>query len=364
MIFKFSSECVGCGHPDKVCDAIADAILDEALKQDPHSFMAVEATIKDNFVLIYGEANSKATLDYASIAKETLKKAGYDQIFDIMVKVGQQSCQINHAVTNGEIAAGDQGMMFGYACNETDAYLPYGYLLACQLAEKCNELAFGKYKNVLQTDCKTQVTVRYEDGRLIDIDTILVSVASYEGIEQAAIDAIVKNELILPLVSNHSCFNENTKLIINPSGAFTIAGPFGDSGTTGRKIVVDTYGGYAPIGGGCFSSKDPSKVDRSAAYYSRFVAKNIVANGLADKALIQVAYGIGLSKPISLCIDCYGSNKIEMEAIYQWVANHFDFSVGNIIEQLQLRLPIYSQCVNYGAFTHENMAWEKVILIK
>lgn len=360
MKTKFSSECVGTGHPDKICDAIADAILDEALRQDPHSFMAVEATIKDNFILIYGEANTKATIDYAGIATAKVAKIGYKQNFEVLVKVGQQSSQINHAVNKSEITAGDQGMMFGFACNETRQYLPFGYLLSCELAKKCNELAANSYHDVFQADCKTQVTVTYDDNKLVDIDTVLISISSYEGISQDEIKAIINKEIIDPLAKQCVYFTSDTKVIINPSGAFTIAGPFGDSGTTGRKIVVDTYGGYAPIGGGCFSSKDPSKVDRSGAYYARYVAKNLVAHQLCDKVQIQVAYGIGIAKPISLTIDCFGTNKKSMEEIYDFVNAHFDFSVANMIDELQLRTPIYSNYVCYGAFTHPDASWEQI----
>lgn len=359
MLTKFSSECVSNGHPDKICDAIADAILDCALSQDPQSFMAVEATIKDNFVLIYGEATTNATIDYAAVAKDTIRKIGYPQEFEVLVKVGQQSSQINAAVDQHEITAGDQGMMFGYACDETSQALPYGYLLACQLAQAIQTLRETKYTKELRPDAKTQVTMTYDDGELVEIDTILISASHDESVTQEQLKQIIIDEVINPIKSS-PYYTDNTKLIINPSGAFSICGPFGDSGTTGRKIVVDTYGGYAPIGGGCFSSKDPSKVDRSGAYYSRYVAKNLVKHGLCKKALVQVAYGIGLAKPISLTIDTFGTETVSKEDIYQFVETHFDFSVSNLIKELDLRKPIYSQCVNYGAFTHEQMPWETV----
>jgi len=362
MKHYFTSESVTAGHPDKICDQISDAILDEALQQDPFSKMAVECTIKDNFILIYGEANTKAILSYETIAKEVITSIGYKETFEVTVKVAQQSPEINQAVAGSEsIGAGDQGIIFGYACNETENLMPLSIELAHKLAKQL-EVSFKTDENSpLQPDGKTQVTVEYIDDKISRIDTIVVSSQHIAAITQEALQNYIRKNVI-DIVVDPSLVDENTKYIINPSGSFVIGGPFGDSGTTGRKIIVDTYGGHGRIGGGCFSSKDATKVDRSAAYYCRYVAKNIVANKLADKCEIQVSYAIGMSQPLSLFIETFQTNQVELTKIYDFVNNNFDFGVQNIIEELDLRKPIYRKTSTYGHFGRTDIIfpWEKI----
>ncbi len=270
--YIFTSESITEGHPDKICDRIADSILDEALRQDSTSKMAVEATIKDDFVLVYGEANTKAVIDYAKIAKDTIREIGYTEEYEVLVKVREQSSEINQAVVqeDGEIGAGDQGIMFGYACDDTDNYMPAAIEYAHKLAKRLSEVR--RNSSILLPDGKTQVSVEYENDKIKRIDTIVVSTQHVASATQQEIADLVMKEVITPVIPDE-LLDENTIYLINPSGSFVIGGSFGDSGTTGRKIVVDSYGGMGRIGGGCFSSKDPSKVDRSAAYYCRYVAK-------------------------------------------------------------------------------------------
>lgn len=362
--YIFTSESITEGHPDKICDKIADSILDAALSQDPNSKMAVEATIKDDFVLVYGEANTLATLDYAAIAKETIKKIGYTDNYEVLVKVNKQSAEINNAVVTQEgeeVGAGDQGIMFGYACDETKEYMPtpiyYAHMLALQLTRA------RKNNDVIKPDGKTQVSVEYKDGKVKRIDTIVVSTQHAAEVTQEQLHEIIMEEVIKPCIDD-SLVDTNTKYLINPSGSFVVGGSFGDSGTTGRKIVVDTYGGMGRIGGGCFSSKDPSKVDRSAAYYCRYVAKNIVANQLASRCEIQVAYAIGKSHPVSLCVDTFGTGVKTDEELLEIIKKNFNFEVGNIINELDLKQPIYSKTACYGHFGDPQFTWEKVIEMK
>ncbi|MGN1345110.1 MAG: methionine adenosyltransferase [Traorella sp.] len=358
--FIFTSESVTEGHPDKVCDMIADSILDAALQQDPESKMAVEATIKDDFVLVYGEANTKAILDYERIAKETIKKIGYEEDYHVLVKVNKQSEEINHAVTyqnNEEIGAGDQGIMFGYACNETKEYMPAPIYFAHQLALQLTKVR--RQNPLLKPDGKTQVSVEYKNGKVSRIDTIVISCQHAAQISQDELRQIMMKDVIGEVIDT-KWVDENTKYLINPSGSFIVGGSFGDSGTTGRKIVCDTYGGWGRIGGGCFSSKDPSKVDRSAAYYCRYVAKNIVANHLADRCEIQVAYAIGKSQPVSLCVDTFGSGVVSDEELLQIIQRNFNFEVGNIIRELDLKKPIYSKTSCYGHFGDPQFSWERI----
>ena len=284
--YIFTSESVTEGHPDKVCDQIADAILDAALEQDPYSNMAVECTIKDDFVLIYGEANTKADIDYAAIALATIKKIGYEEEYHVHVVVNQQSPEIHNAVNRDDVCAGDQGIMFGYACDESKEYMPLPIYYAHKLAMQLTKVRRNNPK--LKPDGKTQVSVEYENDEIKRIDTIVVSTQHAADVSQEEIKEIIMNDVIKPCI-NENLLDENTKYFINPSGSFVVGGSFGDSGTTGRKIVCDTYGGRGRIGGGCFSSKDPTKVDRSAAYYCRYVAKSIVANKLARRAEVQVS---------------------------------------------------------------------------
>jgi len=358
MKYYFTSESVTSGHPDKICDLIADSILDEAIKQDKNSHMAVEATIKDDFILVYGEAGTTATIDYAGIAKRVLKEIGYPEEYEVLVKVNKQSAEINNAVSTDELGAGDQGIMFGYACNETKNLMPLSIDLAHILAKKLEDVRRAN-PDKLGPDGKTQVTVEYVDGEINRIDTILVSTQHSESITQDQLKDLIMNEIINPVV-DPKYLDADTKYFINPSGSFVVGGSFGDSGTTGRKIVVDTYGGHAPIGGGCFSSKDPSKVDRSAAYYSRYVCKSIVANKLADKCEIELSYAIGEPKPLSVNVNTFNTSKYSDEELLNIINSNFDFSVRNIIDELDLKQPIYSKTTNYGHFGKDYLPWEQI----
>lgn len=357
--YIFTSESITEGHPDKICDSIADAILDEALRQDPYSNMAVEATIKDDFVLIYGEADTKAHIDYETIAKSVIHKIGYEEDYTVMVKVNKQSSEIHNAVNHqdAEIGAGDQGIMFGYACDESDEYMPAPIYYAHKLARQLTKVR--RNNPLLRPDGKTQVSVEYKDGKMQRIDTIVVSTQHAPQATQEEIRELVMNEVILPSIEKEM-IDENTKFLINPSGSFVVGGSFGDSGTTGRKIVCDTYGGMGRIGGGCFSSKDPTKVDRSAAYYCRYVAKNIVANELAQRCEVQVAYAIGKSEPVSLCVDTFGTGVKSDEELLAIIRKNFNFSVTNILKELDLRKPIYSKTSCYGHFGDPQFTWEKI----
>lgn len=357
--YIFTSESITEGHPDKICDSIADAILDEALRQDPYSNMAVEATIKDDFVLIYGEADTKAHIDYEAIAKAVIRKIGYEEDYTVMVKVNKQSSEIHNAVNHAddEIGAGDQGIMFGFACDESDEYMPAPIYYAHKLARQLTKVRRGNA--LLRPDGKTQVSVEYKDGKMSRIDTIVVSTQHAPQATQEEIRELVMNEVIKPCIEE-SMIDENTKYLINPSGSFVVGGSFGDSGTTGRKIVCDTYGGMGRIGGGCFSSKDPTKVDRSAAYYCRYVAKNIVANKLAERCEVEVAYAIGKSEPVSLCVDTFGTGVKSDEELLEIIRRNFNFEVGNILKELDLRKPIYSKTSCYGHFGDPQFSWEKI----
>jgi S-adenosylmethionine synthetase len=354
--YLFTSECVTDGHPDKICDQIADAILDEALKKDPYSHMAVECTIKDDLVFLYGEANTKAELDYVSIALGVIRDIGYEEDYKFVTRIGKQSSEINDAVNRDEVSAGDQGMMFGYACNDNEDYMPAPVWFAQKLAKRLAE--YRKEDPRIRPDGKTQVTVDYRDGKPYRIDTIIVSTQHVKEMNQTELSEVIKKEVIGKTIEP-KWLDENTKYYINPSGSFTVGGSFGDSGTTGRKIVVDTYGGMGRIGGGCFSSKDPSKVDRSAAYYARYVAKNIVAHGLCGECEIQVAYAIGMNKPVSISLRTDKSEE-DNKKILNIINKNFDFSVSNIIKELDLRRPIYRKTANFGHFGNKEYPWEKI----
>lgn len=356
----FTSEGVTAGHPDKVCDIISDAILDNALTQDPDSKVAIEVTIKNDFILIYGEINSKAQIEYEKIARDMIHQIGYTENYQITTKIDKQSPEINNAVVNQKdntICAGDQGIMFGYACDETNTYMPAPIWFANKLAYQLS-LVQKKYDE-LRPDGKTQVSVEYLNGHVKRIDSIVISTQHTKNISQQEIKNIILREVINKTI-NRSLLDDKTKYFINPSGSFILGGSFGDSGTTGRKIVCDTYGGMGRIGGGCLSSKDPSKVDRSGAYYSRYVAKNIVANKLANRCEIQVAYSIGEKYPVSLNIDTFGTEKVPLSMIYDYVENNYNFEVNNIINELNLKRPIYLKTSCYGHFGRSEFPWEKV----
>ena len=311
-----TSESVNIGHPDKTCDYIADCFLDEALRQDKDSQMAVECAIKNDKLFIYGEATTRADVDYDKIAKDALRAIGYECDFTIIKEISEQSPEINNAVVKEKLCAGDQGIVYGYATDESKEYMPLPIVIAHKLMMKYDE--FRRRAEGFYADAKSQVSVIYDDDRPIGIDTILISVSHIDDLDIKDIRRIIKDEVIAPVLREYADFAINeTKLIINPSGKFTIWGSFGDSGCVGRKIVVDTYGGVGRVGGGCFSSKNATKVDRSGAYYARFVAKNIVAHGYAHRCEIQVSYGIGLVEPISIDIECFGTNEVDMDEIYQ-----------------------------------------------
>lgn len=361
MKYYFTSESVTEGHPDKICDKISDKILDTALEQDKNSKMAVETTIKDNLVFIYGEANTKAKLNYEEIAKEVLKDIGYNEEFNFIIKVSNQSKEINKSVEKKELAAGDQGIMFGYATNETKELMPLPILLANKLAYNLAKTRKKDKNTPLLPDGKTQVTVEYQNNKPKRIDTIIIAAQHKKEITQKELKKYIIENVITKTIPQN-LLDKKTKILINTSGSFIIGGPYSDSGTTGRKIIVDTYGGTSRIGGGCLSSKDPTKVDRSAAYYTRYVAKNIVAHNLADKCEIQVSYAIGKQKPISLFIETFNTEKINIKEIYKYIETNFNFSVENIINELNLKNIKYYNLASYGHFgrTDINLPWENI----
>ena len=353
-----TSESVNIGHPDKTCDTIADAFLDEALRQDKDSQMAVECAIKNNKLFIYGEATTKAKIDYDKIAKDILKDIGYTCDFDIIKEISEQSPEIHNAVVQKELTANDQGICFGYATSETKELMPLPIIVCHKLMKKYEEFrkANGKY----YADAKCQVSVKYVEDKPKQITTILLSCSHAENLNNAKIKEDIIKNVISPVLKEYTKLTSNVQFIINPSGKFTIWGSFGDSGCVGRKIVVDSYGGLGKVGGGCFSSKNATKIDRSGAYYARYVAKNIVAHHLAERCEVGVSYGIGLAEPISLYIDTFGTEKIPLKQIYDFVISHFDFRLGNIISELDLLKPIYKQTACYGHFGREEFSWEKI----
>ena len=354
-----TSESVNIGHPDKTCDTIADAFLDEALRQDKNAQMAVECAIKNNKLFIYGESTTTAKINYEKIAKDILKDIGYTEDFEIIKEISVQSPDINQAVVKGELCANDQGIVFGYATNETKQFMPLPIMIAHRLME-----VYEKYRRT--TDCffadaKSEVSVAYEDGKPVSIDMILISVSHSEKIKNAEIKQRIKENVVDVVLSEFGEYDSsNVRLLINTSGRFTIWGSFGDSGCVGRKIIVDTYGGVGRVGGGCFSSKNATKVDRSGAYYARFVAKNIVAHGLADRCEIQVGYAIGIAKPVSIYIDTFGTNHVPVSEIFEFVNKNFSFKLGDMISELGLLKPIYKKTACYGHFGRDIFPWEKI----
>ena len=354
-----TSESVNIGHPDKTCDTIADAFLDEALRQDESSQMAVECAIKNDKLFVYGEATTNAIIDYDKIAKDTLKDIGYKNEFKIIKEISKQSADINQAVVKKKLCANDQGIVFGYATNETKEYMPLTIVIANKLMQKYEE--FRKLTDNFYADAKSQVSVCYENKKPLYISMILISVSHSKELNINQIKEIIKTEVINPVLKEYENFiNEKTKFEINPSGKFTIWGSFADSGCVGRKIVVDSYGSIGRVGGGCFSSKNATKVDRSGAYYARYVAKNIVAHGLADKCEIQATYVIGKENATSIYIDCFKTNKVPFKQIRDYVRNNFDFSIDNIIKELNLLKPIYKKTACFGHFGRDEFSWEKI----
>ena len=354
-----TSESVNIGHPDKTCDVIADSILDEALRQDKNSQMALECAIKNDKLFIYGEVTSKADIDYEAIARQTLKDIGYKNDFVIVKEISKQSPDINQAVEKDELMANDQGMVYGYASNETKEYMPLPITIAHKLMKVYDD--YRRTTDCYFADAKSQVSVCYDDGKPVFVDTILISVSHDEKLDSETISKDIKTNVIDVVMKDYEYYdNGEIKYIINPSGKFTIWGSFGDSGCVGRKIVVDTYGGVGRVGGGCFSSKNATKIDRSAAYYARYVAKNVVAKGLADKCEIQASYGIGIAEPVSLYIETFGTNKVSYETIEEFVYSKFSFRLQNIIDELDLLRPIYKQTACFGHFGRDEFPWEKI----
>ncbi len=370
--YLFTSESVSEGHPDTVADQISDAILDAIFEQDPKARVAAETLCNTGLVVLAGEITAHANVDYIGVARDTLKRIGYDNAdfgidyksCAVMVCYDKQSPDIAQGVDEGsgidlDQGAGDQGLMFGYACNETPELMPAAIHYAHRIVERQSQLRKDGRLPWLRPDAKSQVTLRYVDGRPVGIDTIVLSTQhapemTHSQIEEAAIEMIIK-----PVVPSE--WLNDTRFLINPTGRFVIGGPQGDCGLTGRKIIVDTYGGAAPHGGGAFSGKDPSKVDRSAAYAGRYVAKNIVAAGLAERCQIQISYAIGVAKPTSVMVTTFGTGKISDEKIAELVKEHFDLRPKGIVQMLDLLRPIYSKTAAYGHFGREEpeFTWER-----
>ena len=380
----FTSESVTEGHPDKICDAISDAVLDACMAQDPMSRVACETAACTGFVLVTGEISTKANLDVQAIVRKTINEIGYDsseKVFDgntcaVMVALDKQSPDIAMGVDKAleakenqmsdaeieAIGAGDQGMMFGFASNETEEYMPYPISLAHKLTKKLTEVRKDGTLGYLRADGKSQVTVEYDnDGKPVHIDAVVISSQHSDDVSQEQIHKDIRKYVIDPVLPEE-LVDDRTKYFINPTGRFVIGGPNGDSGLTGRKIIVDTYGGYARHGGGAFSGKDCTKVDRSAAYAARYVAKNIVAAGLADKCEIQLSYAIGVAQPTSIMADTFGTGKVSDEKLVEIIRENFDLRPAGIIKMLDLRRPVYKQTAAYGHFGRNDLdlSWEKL----
>ena len=364
--FYFTSESVTEGHPDKLCDYISDTILDECLKQDENSRVAIETFAANNNITIAGQLTTNAVIDVEKIVRERIKEIGYDnsevdmdyRTCNITIDIEKQSPDIALGVDVG--GAGDQGIMFGYACNETESYMPYAIDMAHKLSKRLTEVRKEGIVPFFRPDGKTQVTVEYEDEKPKRIETILVSTQHLDEVITEEVRKSVIEEVINKVIPKEM-MDENTKIYVNPTGRFVIGGPYGDTGLTGRKIIVDTYGGYARHGGGAFSGKDASKVDRSAAYMLRHIAKNIVANGYASKCEIQVSYAIGMKEPLSVYVNTFGTGTKTENELVELIKDKFDLTPAGIIDYLKLKEPIYTKTTNYGHFGKDNLPWEKVI---
>ena len=376
--FLFSSESVTEGHPDKICDHIADKVLDAALAADPESRIACEVCCTTGLVLVMGEFTTESYIDIPKIVRETVKDIGYTDAaygFDyktcaVITSIDEQSPDIAMGVDKAlesregnadaqfDTGAGDQGMMFGYACRETEELMPLPIMLAHKLTRKLSEVRKSGEIGYLRPDGKAQVTVVYEDGKPVSVDTVVVSTQHDPGVNREKLVSDIIEKVVKPVVTD-SWLTLDTKYYVNPTGNFVIGGPQGDSGLTGRKLIVDTYGGMCPHGGGSFSGKDPTKVDRSACYYARYVCKNIVAAGLAERCQLQVAYAIGKAKPVSLNIETFGTSAYSSDKLIDAVNKVFDFRPRAIIESLGLRKPVYAATSNYGHFGNSAFAWEK-----
>ena len=364
--YYFTSESVTEGHPDKLCDYISDTILDECLKQDENSRVAIETFASNNNITIAGQLTTNAVIDVEKIVRDRIKEIGYDnsktdmdyRTCNITIDIEKQSPDIALGVDVG--GAGDQGIMFGYACDETENYMPYAIDIAHKLSKRLTKVRKEGIVPFFRPDGKTQVTVEYEDEKPKRIETILVSTQHLDSVTTEEVrKAVIEN--VINEVVPRDMIDENTNIYVNPTGRFVIGGPYGDTGLTGRKIIVDTYGGYAKHGGGAFSGKDASKVDRSAAYMLRHIAKNIVANGYAKKCEIQVSYAIGMREPLSICVNTFGTSTKSEEKLVELIKNKFDLTPAGIIEYLGLKEPIFTQTTNYGHFGKEKLPWERVI---
>ena len=369
--FLFTSESITEGHPDKVCDQISDRILDALLEQDPMSRCACEVTAEPGVVHIMGEITTGAEVDYEECARQVIRRIGYikneygfTDKCRITCSLHKQSADIAMGVDNAmddqkALGAGDQGMMFGYACNETPSYMPLAIQLANELTRRLTYVRRAGILTYLRPDGKSQVTVEYVDGKPNRIEAIVISAQHDPSVPIGQLREEIMDHVILPVIPD-TLWDANTKIYINPTGRFVLGGPAADTGLTGRKIIADTYGGFARHGGGAFSGKDPTKVDRSAAYMARYIAKHIVAAGLADKCEIQLSYAIGVAQPVSIMVDTFGTSKIPEDVIQSWVILHIDLRPGAIIETLNLRRPIYEKTASYVHFGREEFPWEKL----
>ena len=372
--YLFTSESVGEGHPDKLCDQVSDAILDACLSVDPESHVACETFATTGMVLVGGEITTKANLDVQKIVRDVVREIGYTNesygisadSMSVMNTIHTQSPDINQGVVGsgldefkGQQGAGDQGIMFGYACNETPELMPAPIMFSHKLLIKASELRKTGKINWLRPDAKSQVTIEYEGNKPVRIDAVVVSHQHDENVSYDEVKKTVIEQIIKPVLEPTGLLDSNTKFYVNPTGRFVVGGPHGDSGLTGRKIIVDTYGGMGRHGGGAFSGKDPSKVDRSAAYMARYIAKNIVAAGLADRFEIQLSYAIGVPYPVSIMVDTFGTGKVEESKISNAIKKVFDCTPAGIVKALDLKKPIYSKTAKYGHFGREEFTWEK-----